>query len=108
MVEWRVHPRLEFGLKVINKDTDEVGITRDISVGGCFILKSQGLTVLPLNTRIPLAFEIPGKDEYEDVYIEVEGKVVHHGKNEEGMGIDFMLLPSSAANVINNFVKAYL
>jgi hypothetical protein len=106
--EWRAHPRLDFGIKVMNKDTSEIGMMRDISVGGCFIHKSKGFNLLPINARLPLSFEIPGEDEYEDVYIEVEGKVVHHGKAGEGMGINFMVIESSVANVINGFVKAFL
>jgi len=108
MPEWRVHPRLEFGIKVVNKNSGEVGMMRDISVGGCFIGKTEGFRLLPINTRVPLAFEIPGEEEYEDIYLEVEGKVIHHGKAGEGMGINFVMIESSAANVINSFVKAYL
>ena len=108
MVEWRVHPRLEFGIKVVNRNSGEVAVMKNISVGGCFINKSQGFNLLPMNNRVPLAFEIPGEDEYKDIYIEVEGKVVHHGKAGEGMGINFMMIESSVANVINSFVKAYL
>lgn len=108
MAEWRAHPRLEFGIKVVNKDTDEVGIMKDISVGGCFIKKSQGFSLLSIDARVPLALEIPGEDEYEDVYLEVEGRVIHHGKAGEGIGINFMMIESSIANVINSFVKAYL
>ena len=108
MVEWRVHPRLEFGIKVVNRNSGEVAVMKNISVGGCFINMSQGFNLLPMNNRVPLAFEIPGEDEYKDIYIEVEGKVVHHGKAGEGMGINFMMIESSVANVINSFVKAYL
>lgn len=108
MAEWRVHPRLEFGIKVVNKSNDETGVMKDISVGGCYINKSEGFSLLPINTRVPLAFEIPGEDEYEDIYIEVDGKVVYHGKAGEGMGINFIMMESTAANVINGFVKAYL
>lgn len=108
MTEWRMHPRLEFGIRVINKETNAVGTMSDISVGGCFVKASEGFLPLPVDTILPLAFEIPGKDEYEDVYIEVEGKVVHHGKEESGMGINFILVEPAAANVISTFVKAYL
>ena len=108
MVEWRVHSRLEFGIKVVNRNSGEVAVIKNISVGGCFINKFQGFTLLPINDRIPLAFEIPGEDEYNDIYIEVEGKVVHHGKAGDGMGINFVMIESSAANVINSFVNAYL
>ena len=108
MAEWRVHPRLEFGIKVVNKNINEVGVMKDISVGGCFINKSEGFGLLPVNTRVPLSFVIPGEDEYKDIYIEVEGRVVHHGKTGEGMGINFMMIETSVANVINGFVKAYL
>ena len=103
-----MHPRLEFGIRVVSKDTNQVGTVSDISVGGCFIKESKGFSLLPINTRVPLTFEIPGKDEHEDIYVEVEGRVVHHGKAQEGMGINFVLIESVVANVINNFVKAYL
>jgi hypothetical protein len=108
MADWRKHPRLEFGIKVINKETNAVATMSDISVGGCFVRESEGFPALPIDTRIPLAFEIPGKDEYEDIYIEVEGRVVHHGKEGNGMGINFVMVEPAAANVISNFVKAYL
>jgi hypothetical protein len=58
MAEWRSHPRLEFGIKVVNKENNEVGMMRDISVGGCFIKKSQGFSLLPIDARVPLALEI--------------------------------------------------
>ena len=108
MPEWRTHPRLEFGIKVVNKDSSEIGTMKDISVGGCLINGSDKFDLLPVDTRVPLAFEIPGADEYEDVCIEVEGKVIHHGKVGEGMGINFVMIEPAVANVINNFVKAYL
>jgi len=108
MPEWRTHPRLEFGLKVENKDNKEIGTMKDLSVGGCFINSSQDFCLIPVHTRVPIAFEIPGADEYEDIYIEVEGKVVHHGNAGEGMGINFVMIPFSAANVISKFVRAYL
>ena len=108
MPEWRTHPRLEFGIKVVNKDSSEIGTMKDISVGGCFINGSDKFDLLPLDSRVPLAFEIPGADEYEDVYIEVEGKVIHHGKAGEGMGINFVMIAFPAANVISSFVRAYL
>ena len=108
MADWRKHPRLEFGIKVVNKETNAVATMSDISVGGCFVKESEGFPPLPIDTRIPLAFEIPGKDEYEDVYIEVEGRVVHHGNEGKGMGINFVMVEPASANVISNFVKAYL
>lgn len=108
MADWRKHPRLEFGIKVINKETNAVATMSDISVGGCFVKESEGFPALPIDTRIPLAFKIPGKDEYEDIYIEVEGRVVHHGMEGNGMGINFVMVEPAAANVISNFVKAYL
>ena len=108
MAEWRVHPRLEFGIKVMNKNNNKTSMMKDISVGGCFIDESEEFGLLPMNTRVPLTFEIPGKDEYEDIYIEVDGIVVHHGKGGEGMGINFVMMGSYAANVINEFVKSYL
>ena len=108
MTECRFHPRLEFGIRVVNKDTNQVGQVLDISVGGCFIRESEEFSRLPLNTRVPLTFEIPGKDEHEDVYVDVEGRVIHHGQAGNGMGIKFLMIESSVANAISRFVKAYL
>ncbi len=107
MPEWRAHPRLAFGIKVVNKNSSEVGIMKDISLGGCFINRSEEFGVLPVHTRVPLAFELPGENGHERVHIEVEGKVIHHGKTGEGMGINFVMIAFSDANVINSFVKAY-
>ena len=108
MTEGRFHPRLEFGIRVVNKDTNQVGQVSDISVGGCFIRESEAFSRLPINTRVPLTFEIPGKDEHEDIYVDVEGRVIHHGQECKGMGIKFLMIESSVANAINRFVKAYL
>ncbi len=72
MAEWRSHPRLEFGIKVMNKSNNEASI-------------------MSINAKMPSAFEIPGEDEYEAICIEVDGKVVHHGKVGEGMGINFVI-----------------
>jgi hypothetical protein len=64
--------------------------------------------MLPVDSRIPLTFEIPGKDEHEDIYVDVEGRVVHHGKADDGMGIKFVMIEPAVASAINRFVKAYL
>ena len=108
MTECRFHPRLEFGIRVVNKDTNQVGQVSDISVGGCFIRESEGFSRLEINTRVPLTFEIPGKDEHEDIYVDVEGRVIHHGLTGNGMGIKFLMIESAVANAISRFVKAYL
>ena len=108
MTECRFHPRLEFGIRVVNKETTQVGNVSDISVGGCFIRESASFSRLPIDTMLPLTFEIPGKDEHEDIYVDVEGRVVHHGKADEGMGIKFVMIESAVASAINRFVKAYL
>jgi c-di-GMP-binding flagellar brake protein YcgR len=99
---------LEFGIRVVNKDTNQVGQVSDISVGGCFIRESEGLSRLPINNRVSLTFEIPGKDEHEDIYIDVEGRVIHHGQKGKGMGIKFLMIEPAVANAISRFVKAYL
>jgi len=107
MPEWRSHPRLAFDMKIVNKNSSEVGMMKDLSVGGCFINRSEKFGVLPVHTRVPLVLEIPGENEQEEVHIEVEGNVIHHGKAGEGMGINFVMIAFSDANVINSFVKAY-
>ena len=108
MVEWRTHPRLEFGIRVINEKTNEIGVMKDLSVGGCFIYMSEKFSLIPIHEIVPIRFEIPGRDEWDDIYIHTEGRVTHHGKDGEGMGIDFVMLDSSVAHAINNFVMAYL
>jgi hypothetical protein len=107
MPEGRSHPRLPFGMKIVNTNSSEVGMIRDISLGGCFIHRSEKFDLLPVHSRVPLVIEIPGEDEHEAMQIEVEGKVMHHGKTGEGMGINFVMIAFSDTNVINSFVKAY-
>ena len=107
MPEGRSHPRLPFDMKIVNKNSSEVGMIRDISLGGCFINRSEKFDLLPVHSRVPLILEIPGEGEPEDVHIEVVGKVIHHGKAGEGMGISFLMIAFSDANVINSFVQAY-
>ena len=67
MPEWRSHPRLPFGMKIVNTNSSEVGMIRDISLGGCFINRSENFDLLPVHSRLPLVLEIPGEDEREDV-----------------------------------------
>jgi hypothetical protein len=108
MIEYRTHPRLEFGIRVINRNTNAVGVIQDLSVGGCFIKKSESFPLVTINEKVPLGFEIPGKHEFDDIHIEAEGRVAHHGKAGEGMGINFVMLEPSNENAINDFLMAYL
>ena len=108
MIEWRTHTRLEFGIRVTHKKTKAVGVIKDLSVGGCFIKKSESFPLISINEKVSLGFEIPGKDEFDDIHIEAEGRVAHHGKSGEGMGINFVMLEPSIAHEINDFIVAYL
>ncbi len=61
------------------------GLTKNISIGGCFVEKSEDSYLLPIDSTIPLFLEIPGGY----AYIEIYGGIKHHGHAGNGMGIQF-------------------
>ena len=80
----RKNPRRDFGNVVHHKRR----VTRDISKQGGFIKKDEwakDMTLLPIGSDIDFSLDFINTDDY----IDVTGTVVHHGNNEDGMGILF-------------------
>ena len=100
MLEKRNHQRIELGIRIASKDNRIGGFTKDISVGGCFIEKTEDFHLLPIGSTIPFFLEIPG----EYAYMEIEGVVKHHGKGGDGMGICFDKMNCGVEALIDQFL----
>jgi len=100
----RNYQRLEIGVRCASQDPLIRGFTRNLSVGGCFIEKSEEYTLLPIGSLISFALEIPG----DYAYMEIAGVVRHHGKGEEGMGICFTTTNPGIQSLITQFIQNHL
>ncbi len=79
----------------------------DISEQGCFIRKDEqdkDMVLEPVGKEISFSLDIPTADDY----INVTGTVVHHGDNEDGMGILFKRIDNRSKEFIKMFVRDYL
>ena len=101
MAKKRKHQRVKIEIRVASKDHCSRGFTRNVSVGGCFIKKSDDFNLLPIGSKVPLFLEIPG----EYAYIEIDGVVKHHGEKEEGMGICFEATNRGTQSLIDRFLQ---
>ena len=105
MQKRREHPRLKFGVIVKDKRSKKQGITRNISIDGCFIKKEGEFNeLLPIGTPIDLVLILPNTDRN----ITVSGLVRHHGTQEDGMGISFEKIDDHSVAVIQEFIKTFL
>jgi len=104
MAKKRKHERVKIEIRVASKDHCSKGFTRDVSVGGCFIEKSDDFNLLPIGSKVPLFLEIPG----EYAYIEINGVVKHHGKEEGGMGIYFESTNRGIQSLIDKFLQNHI
>ena len=103
-LEKRKKPRLDWGILIHHNHKRRM--TGDLSTEGCFIKKREwdkDMTLLPIGSKIDFSFKFLN----EDYYIDVTGKVVHHGTNEDGMGIWFKRIDERSKEFIRGFVKDY-
>jgi len=63
MIEKRHYPRLNAAVKVQDFTTYKTGWTRNLSLGGCLIERSDEFDLLSMASRLTLKFEIPGVSE---------------------------------------------
>lgn len=103
MPEIRKHQRIELEVRVASKDNRIRGFTRNLSVGGCLIDKSDDFNLLPIGSKTSFFLEIPG----EYAYIEIDGVAKHHGKEGDGMGICFETT-NGIKSLIDQFLRNYL
>ena len=97
----RKHQRVKIAIRVASKDNRFRGLTRNVSSGGCFIEKSSDFNLLPIGSKVPLFLEIPG----EYAYIEIDGMVIHHGKEADGMGVCFESTNRGVQSLIDQFLQ---
>ena len=104
-IEKRKNPRVDFGITVLLGG--KCGKTKDISSTGTFIKKDewdQNMKLSPISSEVDLSFVFPTSKEY----IDVKGIVVHHGKNNEGVGIWFKKIEERNKEFIKQFIAKYL
>ena len=85
-LEKRSNPRFDFGILVHHNHKRRMTI--NISEQGCFIRKDEqdnNMVLEPVGKEISFSLDIPTADDY----IDVTGEIMHHGTNEDGMGIWF-------------------
>jgi len=102
--EQRNYPRFNTAIKVEDLATLRTGLTRNLSLGGCFIRKSPDFASLPIPSRISLKFDLPGITEAVVVF----GLVKHTGEHEEGFGIQFKEVHKKSAYYIGKFIGSFL
>ena len=102
-LEKRSAQRLDFGILVYCNGRRTM--TKDISVNGAFIRKNeQNNQLSPIGSDVTLSFDFPTAGDS----IGVIGTVVHHGIDEDGMGIWFKRIDDGAKEFISTFVLDYL
>ena len=105
MSKRREQPRLKFSVVVKEKGTNRQGITRNISIDGCFINREGDFTeLLPVGSPIALLIRLPNAERS----LALSGIVKHHGTHEDGMGIAFIDIDDKAVATIEEFIQAFL
>lgn len=102
--EQRNYPRLNAALRVHELATSRTGLTDNLSLGGCFIHKSNEFDSLAIPSRIALKFDLPGISEEVIVF----GLVKHQGRQGEGFGIQFKEIHKKSAYYTGKFMGSFL
>jgi hypothetical protein len=84
--------------------TSKTGVTRNLSLGGCFIQKSPEFASLPIPSRISLQLDLPGITETVVVF----GVVKHTGRHGEGYGVQFKEVHKKSSYCIGKFIGTFL
>ena len=103
-LEKRSNQRIDFGILVHHNHKRRMTI--DLSPEGCFIKKrswDRDMELLPIGSEIDLSLEFLNTN-----YIDVTGTVVHHGDNDDGMGVWFKRIADRDKEFIREFVRDYL
>jgi len=100
----RNYPRFNTAVRVQDLATLRTGLTRNLSLGGCFIQKSPEFDSLPVPSRISLKLDIPGSAEAVVVF----GLVKHTGVHDDGYGIQFKEVHKKSAYYIGKFIGSFL
>ena len=98
----RKTPRLNVGITVFYDGG--YGRTKDISIDGTFIKENEQAQLQPVGSDISLSFDFPDRVRL----MKANGVVVHHGNNNDGMGIAFKRIRVRHRDFIKKFVRDYL
>ena len=104
MEEKRHCPRFSTAVKVQELTTHKTRWTRNLSLGGCLMEKSEEADFLPMTSNLALKLEIPGANES----VVVLGTVRHEGKHSDGCGIQFEIVDKRSAYYIEKFMGVFL
>lgn len=104
MKDKRRYPRFNTSIKAQDVVTLKTGWTKNLSLGGCLIEKSEEFDFLPMASRLTLKLEIPGVNEV----IKVQGIVRQKGKHREGFGIQFEAVDKESAYFIERYIGTFL
>lgn len=98
----RINPRLNIGVTVFcNGDYRR---TRDLSINGLFIKRNDQSHLQPIGSEISLDFDFPSRVRL----MPAKGIVMHHGTNDDGMGISLINIKERHKEFIKKFVASYL
>lgn len=104
MEEKRNYPRFSTAVKVQDLTTHKTRWTKNLSLGGCLMEKSEESDCLPMAANLVLKLEIPGVNEP----IVAFGKVRHEGEHKEGYEIQFKEVHKRTAYYIEKFMGVFL
>lgn len=98
----RINPRLNIGVTVFcNGDYRR---TRDLSINGLFIKRNDQSHLQPIGSEISLDFDFPSRVRL----MPAKGIVMHHGTNDDGMGISLINIKERHKEFLKKFVASYL
>ena len=98
----RKMPRLNVGITVFYDGG--YGRTKDISINGTFIKGNDQSQLPPVGADISLSFDFPDRMRL----LKANGVVVHHGNNNDGMGVSFTIMKERYRGFIKRFISDYL
>jgi len=98
----RTTPRLNIGIAVFYDGGYRR--TKDISINGTFIKGNGQSWLQPVGSDISLSFDFPDRMRL----MKANGVVVHHGNNNDGIGISFKKIRERHREFIRRFISDYL
>ena len=104
MEEKRHYPRFSTAVKVQDLTTHKTRWTKNLSLGGCLMEKSEKSDFLPMASNLILKLEIPGANEPVVAF----GKVRHEDEHNEGYGIQFKKVDKKTAYYMEKFMGVFL
>jgi hypothetical protein len=99
-MEQRKFPRIALGVPILIPHLQKSCLCLNLSVSGCFLPETNLGSV---GTKIPLLVDLPGMGK-----INVDGVIVHTGREEEGTGVDFEAIDPQGKVYLKQFLEIFL